>query len=33
MVVDTQRIEELAAELASSHPADILKFALTRVRH
>ena len=28
MVVDTQRIEELAAELASSHPTDIIKFAL-----
>jgi phosphoadenosine phosphosulfate reductase len=28
MVVDTSRIEGLAAELASSHPADILKFAL-----
>ncbi|MSP22854.1 MAG: phosphoadenylyl-sulfate reductase [Dehalococcoidia bacterium] len=28
MTVDTKRIEELAAELASSHPADIIKFAL-----
>ena len=28
MVVDTSRIEALAAELAASHPTDILKFAL-----